>query len=256
MRGSIHRAGCCIVALALALASVRDAAAWSPETRLRMLDEAVRFMPASLRAALAHYREPLLHGALDPLIAEDGPEHRPPWAGGSLDQRFDAEMQGLLAALGQATSFGEVARRFGSVAHYVLDAGYPPGASGADGASHYAHFAAFCESRRERFPLVFYGHSDARLAAGNWRAFALDALQTAREDDMELTRAYAAAGDPPDPSAFDDRSVPFAVGSLSYSRSITRIVGVWLAAWQRADGDMARTPYWEPAPTREAQDPP
>ena len=31
---------------------------------------------------------------------------------------------------------------------------------GADGAPRYGHFAAFCETRRPRFPLVFYGHGN------------------------------------------------------------------------------------------------
>ena len=31
-----------------------------------------------------------------------------------------------------------------------------------------------------------------------------------------------------------DRSVPFAVGSLSYSRCVTNIVRIWLEIWQRA----------------------
>ncbi len=44
-----------IVASLLALA-VTPAAAWNPETRIRMIDEAVRLMPASLRLALERHR--------------------------------------------------------------------------------------------------------------------------------------------------------------------------------------------------------
>ena len=58
-------------------------------------------------------------------------------------------------------------------------------------------------------------------------------------------RAYAAAGDPPHPSAFDDRSVPFAIASLSYSHAITDVARAWLAAWSQAGGDVGRTPYLE-----------
>jgi hypothetical protein len=94
---------------------------------------------------------------------------------------------------------------------------------------------------------VFYGHDDEALAAGDWSGFARREMQRASENDRELARAYAAAGDPPDPAAFDDRSVPFAVGSLAYSRSITNIVRIWLSVWQRAEGDMGRIPYWTPS---------
>jgi hypothetical protein len=248
MRGWSSRAGRLGAALLLTLPAGLDAAAWSPETRVRMVDEAVRFMPAALRTALQHYREPLLHGVLDPLTGEDGPEHRPPWAGGRLDQTLGVEIGALIRDLEHPTPFADAVRHFGRVAHYVLDASFPPGASRGDGAAHYMHFAAFCESRRERFPLVFTGHAEPHLTAGEWAAFATELLRVAGDDDRELSRAYAAAGDPPDPAAFDDRSVPFAIGSLSYSRGVTEIVRVWLAAWQRVDGDMAATPYWEPAP--------
>jgi hypothetical protein len=69
----------------------------------------------------------------------------------------------------------------------------------------------------------------------------------ARDEDRELARAYSLAGDPPSPAAFDDRSIPFAVGSLAYSHTVTDIVRAWLAAWRLGGGDVGRTPYLEPA---------
>jgi hypothetical protein len=242
MVGSWHRLP---IALALALAPcLPPAAAWAPETRVSMIDEAMRLMPASLRAALEHHRADVLRGMLAPMVREDDPEHRPPWAQGTLDAAVDREARGLLETLARPTPFGEIARRFGSVAHYTADAGFPPTASKADGAKRYHDFSRFCEERRERFPVVFYGHHDENLAAGDWRGFALQVMNRASRSDGELARAYAAAGDPPDPAAFDDRSVPFAVGSLSYSRTITDIVRIWLSIWEQAEGDMGRIPYW------------
>ena len=44
--------------------SLPPALAWAPETRVRMVDEAVRLMPASLRKALESHRERLLRGML------------------------------------------------------------------------------------------------------------------------------------------------------------------------------------------------
>jgi len=240
MGGSLQRFS---IAIALAL-SLSPALAWVPETRVSMIDEAVRLMPASLRAALERHREDVLRGMLAPMIHEDDPEHRPPWAQGTLDAAVDGEARSLLETLGRETPFGEIAQRFGRVAHYIADAGFPPTASKADGAARYHHFSRFCEERRGRFPVVFYGHHDESLVAGDWSGFALQVMNRASRGDRELARAYAAAGDPPDPAAFDDRSVPFAVGSLAYSRSITDIVRIWLSIWEQAEGDMGRIPYW------------
>jgi hypothetical protein len=217
--------------------------AWSPETRARLTDEAVRFMPASLRLAMENHRDFILRGSLGPLVSEDAPEHLPPWSGGSLDREIEREAALLGDMLSRQTPFSEIAEQFGRVAHFVMDAGFPPGVSRSEVGKRYTHFISFCESRRERFPLVFYGHEDPALDGGDYRAFALGVMERAARDDRLLAAAYAAAGDPPNPAAFDDRSIPFAIGSLSYSYSTTNVVRIWLTIWSRAGGDIGRTPY-------------
>jgi len=233
------------LALALLLGAM-PALAWAPETRISMVDEAVRLLPASLRLALESHREPLMRGALGPLTSEDGPTHRPPWSEGTLDHQVELEAAALAELLAGTAEFDAIALQFGRLAHYVADAGFPPAMSEGDGASRYEHFSAFCASRRERFPLVFYGHADVDDA--DFSAWSLSLMRRARDEDRELARIYAAAGDPPDPAAFDDRSVPFAVGSLGYSHSVTDIVRAWLAVWRRAGGDISRTPYTKTTP--------
>jgi hypothetical protein len=136
-----------------------------------------------------------------------------------------------------------VSRRFGVLAHYVADAGFPPGAAGAGGAPRYAHFAGFCETRRARFPFVFYGHDNASLSRDDFKSFTLAIVERARAEDITLARAYAQAGQGNDAAVFDDRSIPFAIASLSYSHSVTDIVQAWLAAWRECHGDFAGTPY-------------
>jgi hypothetical protein len=226
--------------------------AWTPETRVSMADEAVRLMPPSLRIALEAHRADLLRGLLPPLT-EDGPDRRAPWAGGTLDQALAAQARTLAQLLEKPTAFPELAERFGTLAHYVLEAGFPPGVSSTDGEERYAHFADFCQSRRERFPLVFYGHDDEALEQADYRAFALEIMRRADREDRELARAYRAAGDPPDPAAFDDRSVPFAVGSLAYSRSVGDLVRLWLRLWDQAGGDTQRTPFRKSPETTQNQ---
>lgn len=237
-----------LAALALAsLIAVSPVLAWTPQTRIKMVDEAIRLMPGSLSLALEQHRDDVRRGAVAPMADEDSPAHQPPWSGGTLDAEIAARAEALVAEIETMKSFTAVAQRFGELAHFVSDAGFPPGAAGADGAERYAHFSDFCQTRRERFPLVFYGHEDRELAAGSFEGFALSILTRAKREDGELARAYAAAGDPPNPAHFDDRSVPFAVGSLSYSHTVTNIVRAWIAAWEQAGGDTGLTPYREPS---------
>ncbi len=234
-----------ILCFLLALPAV--AVAWAPETRIRIADEAIRLMPRSLRTALENHREPLLRGLLEPQMHEDRPEHRPPWLQGSLDAEIDKRAAALIDAVQKPAPFREVAASFGALAHFVMDADFPPGMT-ADGASRYAHFAAFCEQRLPKFPLVFDGHDHEELARSEFRGFALALMERSRRDDDELARSYREAGEPPVPAAFDDRSIPFAIASLSYSRAVTDVARAWFAAWRDAYGDTGRTPYREPDP--------
>ena len=232
-----------VVALAASLVLLpADARAWTAPTRVRMVDDALKLLPPTLRKVLEKRRKEVLRGMLDPMTREYGAAHRPPWDRGSLDASVDDAAKALVASVG-STSFRNVAQRFGTLAHYVADAGFPPGAGGTRDERRYAHFAAFAEGRRERFPLVFYGHDSAALARGDMKAFAIEAMERARAEDVTLARAYAAAPSWDDPVAFDDRSVPFALASLSYSHAVTDIVEAWLAAWTKCNGDLGGTPY-------------
>lgn len=232
-----------LVAGLLLVASAAPAFAWTAATRVVMIDDAVKLMPPSLRKVLESRVNDVRRGMLEPMTQEDAPSHRPPWEGGVLPTSVDAAARDLVSGAETRVSFRDVARRFGVLAHFVADAGFPPAAAGAPGASRYAHFAALCESRRPRFPFVFYGHANDALSRGDFKAFTLEVLERARTEDANLARAYAEAPSWTDAAAFDDRSVPFAIASLSYSRSVTDIVRAWLAAWRNCHGDLAGTPY-------------
>jgi hypothetical protein len=231
-----------VAALAALVLLPVDARAWTAPTRVRMVDDALKLLPPTLREVLEKRRKDVLRGMLDPMTREDRPEHRPPWDHGSLDASVSGAADALVASVG-TKSFRLVAERFGGLAHYVADAGFPPNAGGRGDDRRYAHFAGFAQSRRDRFPLVFYGHDNAALTHGDLRAFAMGILERARAEDGTLAQAYAAAPSWDDPIAFDDRSVPFALASLSYSHAVTDIVQAWLAAWNRCHGDMGGTPY-------------
>jgi hypothetical protein len=234
-----------VLLLLLLPATASPLAAWTPETRVELADQAIRLMPESLRTVLESQREALLRGVLAPALEEDEPTHAPPWLDGSLDRTVEERAASLATALARGTDFRSIAGGFGELAHFVMDAGFPPGVGGrgADVDRRYRHFSKFCDTRRERFPLVFYGHADEQLERGDIHGYALQVMERARAEDRELARAYAEAGEPPDPAAFDDRSVPFAVGSLCYSHTVTDIVRVWLTVWAEAGGDTGRTPY-------------
>jgi len=236
------------VLFGVVLAGVAPAHAWSARTRMRMADDALKLMPRSLREVLREHREELVRGAVEPMTAEGSPPHRPPWDDGSLPASIAGRSRAVSEAVIGQRPFSEVARRFGELAHYVADAGFPPNAGGTGDEWRYRHFTDLVDNRLDRLRFVFYGHGETNLERGNPEAFVDTVVQLARAQDVDLARAYAAAGDPPEPSAFDDRSVPFAIASLAYSRTTTSIVRAWIDAWRRSGGDMTRIPYWKGSP--------
>jgi hypothetical protein len=237
------RAPVTIVVALLVLASAPPASAWTAATRAVMVDDAIKLMPTSLRKILEKRRNDVLRGMLEPLTQEDTLAHRPPWERGTLDATVDGAARDLVSGTTTHVSFHDVARRFGVLAHFVADAGFPPGAAGASGSSRYAHFAALCETRRPKFPFVFYGHDNDALAKDDFKAFTLAVLERSRAEDVNLARAYVSAPSWSDEASFDDRSVPFAIASLSYSHTVTDIVQAWLQAWRDCHGDLGGTPY-------------
>jgi hypothetical protein len=231
------------VAALLVVASAGPARAWTAATRVVMVDDAIKLMPTALRDVLERRRNDVRRGMLEPMTLEDAMTHRPTWEGGTLEASVAAAARDLVSGAETRVSFHDVARRFGVLAHFVADAGFPPAASGREGAARYAHFGALCQTRRPRFPLVFYGHENDALAGYDFAAFTRGVLARARAEDVNLARAYAEAPSWDDPGAFDDRSVPFAVASLSYSRSVTDIAQAWLTAWRQCHGDLGGTPF-------------
>jgi len=223
----------------LVLAAITPASAWTAPTRMQMVDDAIKLMPRTLRTLLRTHHKAVLRGALEPLTTEGQAGHTPETLPGKAEQLSDE----LILAVNNQQPFAEVATSFGRLCHTIADAGYPPLAAGEKGRKHYKHFASFVEERLEKFPLVFYGHQEAASLRFDRAAQVRTVLARAALDDARLEHTYAQAGDPPSARFFDDRSVPFAVGSLAYSRSVTDIVRSWLDAWSRANGDMGRTPY-------------
>ena len=237
------------LACAAALLAAAPASAWTASTRVQIVDDAIKLMPPTLRGVLEARRDSVCRGMLDPMTREDAPPHRPPWENGTLVGSVEASARDLVDGVDRQVDFRDVARRFGVLAHYVADAAFPPAAAaGGSDDARYAHFGAYVASRRPKFPLVFYGHDNPTLAQGDFRAFATGVLDRSRREDVNLARAYAAAPSWNDPVAFDDRSVPFAVASLSYSRAVTDIVQAWLAVWRQCHGDLSGTPYAGGAP--------
>ncbi|HKY33135.1 MAG TPA: hypothetical protein VJV23_11410 [Candidatus Polarisedimenticolia bacterium] len=248
-----RRAPFLLAALLLAPPQASPArAAWTPAMDERVAREALRLMPASLRGLLETHMAELVAGARE--AAEEQPPGRhemeagqpPPHAGARVQELADA----AVAAVNSHKPFSELARLFGGIAHFTGDLNNPLLVCGDDPAEgrYAARYAEYVESNLPKYPLVFYGWDDEALdalppSAGAVLAFAERSAERARGYYRHVQAAYDPGNPHPPQRRFDERSLPFGIGSLSYSRSVTDTARVWLHVWKRAHGDLRGTPY-------------
>jgi len=236
-----------VVTPLLLLAGIGGAQCWTGGARTRILRDAVRLMPLSLRTVMEANERELLAGMIEPMAAEDQPEHWQHPAGdyGSAAAQAQREATRLIGAVDEHEPLRAVVRRFGTLAHWVEDVNNPLHTADRDGALslYYADYQRFLEQQLDRFPLAFHGYRSARLASDGPRAYLLESAERSRQYAAAVRRGYGADGRRLSAQAFDERSLPFGVGSLSFSHAVNDIVRVWLWAWEASHGDVSGTPY-------------
>lgn len=255
MRGSRRTLTLSAVLMCVAGAADRPAA-WTSATDERVVREALRLMPSSLKGILQNHLDTLVAGAREAAGEEpsalhgfDAGQKNP-----SAVSRLEELVPKAVAAIDQHKPFADVARLLGRIAHYAGDLNNPLQVSGDDPAEdrYAARYTVYVEEHLPRYPLVFYGWDDPALDAAKnaregVRAFAESSAQQARPSYGAIRTAYDPASKVPMARRFDERSLPFGVGSLGWSHTVTDTARLWRFVWKHARGDMRGTPYPEKA---------
>jgi len=231
-------------------ATTRTSSAWTGPMDARVVREAVRLMPLSLKGILEGHLDDLNAGARQSAEDETSPWHQqdPGQTTPCAAARVEDLATSVVSMIDGHQPFGDVARQMGEIAHFIGDLNNPLQVSSDDAreARYAGDYAEYVESNLDKFPLVFYGWKEATLdgpGAAGPRAFSEQIASRARRYYARLGQAYA-PGDPATVSQrFDVRSLPFGIGSLSYSHSVSDTARIWLSIWERAHGDVRGTPY-------------
>lgn len=233
----LHRATF-VVALAIALISTRDAAAFTPETRALVIERATKLLPDALRRQFTRHARSLYRGALEG-IDETGPGHSA-LDPGDGDAALARAVADATAAVDERLPMREVALRFGRIARVCTDLSFPlhVGPDDPREAALYLDYARFIESRLDRIRVTFAGFEDPRLAQGDIEGFAREVALRARRDYDGIIRSYHPEGRRSVSADFDDRSVAFASASLEVSLAVTATARAWVYAWHEANGDL------------------
>ena len=248
-----------LLLIVVSIAVCADAMAWSPEMEERVVFEATRLMPASLRSIMNNHVDALHEGLQEAAVDEGSAAHtlllRPVTRGTNAGARAMELATEIVAMVNSHQPFADVARKMGSIAHVVCDLNNPLLVSDDDPREfQYADdYVEYVRNNLDRYPLVFYGWEEETLRLtspkgdGDLSAFVRQTARRARRYYDDIGRAYSPVNKEPMSRRFDVRSIPFGIGSISYSYSVTDTARVWLQVWRKANGDMSGIPYFRAA---------
>jgi hypothetical protein len=234
------------------------AGAWTDATRRKMLDDAVKMTPPALATILERYRADLVHGMTDPLRDEAGPDHRQRVGGsyGRAAEMIARHGDQAVTIIGQPGRLRLAVYTLGTAAHYVADVNFPlncgPGPVGDP--VFYADYARYAEKMMRLYPVVLDKKESPELEKNRLADFGKAAALRSSRFVEAIRPAYTVDGKPVSRAAFDEKSIPFGVASLSYSQAVNDIARLWIVLWRRAGGDVDGIPF-RPDPEKNGASP-
>lgn len=223
-----------------------DSCGWPRKVERQVLTQATRLMPPSLQRLLRRHERALRQGAQDEkrrapaaLHAEDVEP------GDGPAERLAASLARISALLDGHAPMHQVAWEMGAASHLVSDLSNPFRTVPRDqqAAAYEARFLSYVEEQLPDLRIVFTSYEHPLLEQGETIAFGRQLAATSRSYLEDLVGSFRRFDDTGDPAYVDQRSIPFGVASLSFSRTVTDTARVWLRAWRQAHGDITGLPY-------------
>lgn len=243
------RFACLVAVCAVACGSLFG---WTDTTRQRMAGDTIRLLPPALSRLLARHIVEVREGCLGTASGEPVPDHMLTPEGGGAGDELERLVRQTIEGMRRRDPIRETARRMGAVCHLVADLNHPMHTAaerwaGLRGAEIYADYDSYTERVSARVPLVFYGWTEGPSPAEQTGAYAAGIAARSALEAEPLYGAYFPSGKRVLSSVFDDRSIPFAIASLSYSRAVSDSANLLTAIWRQIGGDLRGTPYMKGA---------
>lgn len=233
------------VVAALLLGFIEPALAWTPATRRRMIEDAARLVPPAMQRLIKRHRREVARG-LAPHGTEVSEGHfQHPDGNGQLVDKAVGAMRAACEALNAEEPMRRVAGRLGLVAHLVADLNDPLASDAADGREklYAADFARYVERILPKVRVTLEERVPEGSDAPALRRWSQQAVERARELYAPIGRSYWRDDRLVDSRTFDERSIPFGIGALSYARAVNDIALAWMMIWGEGGGDSAHSLY-------------
>jgi hypothetical protein len=246
--------------LALLLCPAEAAVAWTPSTRKKMAEDAARLVPPSLQRLLKRYRRDLGRGlAVRGAESKVGHFEHPGGEGALIESAAEA-MHAALAALQGGEPLRDVVARLGHVAHLVGDLDDPlvTSQSHPQEARFAPEYTRYVESILPKVRLTLERRQPRGIDAYSLKSWAEEAVTWSRQFYDPIGRSFWVDGTLVRAETFDERSIPFGIGSLTYARAVNDIAVAWITLWREGGGDASGALYdrlIEPRPPRATSKP-
>jgi hypothetical protein len=219
---------------------------WTSKTYQLVVVNAVKLMPESFRNIMYRHKEEILQGSLRPdNLGETAHVYSTTSRSGYLQDRVQELATEIPRKIHDHVPFRELAFDFGALSHYISDLNDPLVVFDSDPreSQYRVDFAIYVEKNIDKFPWVYYGHEDPLLKEGKIAAFVYEIASRGEKPYAYLGQSYFPKGTLVSSDTFDPKSLPFGIGSLSYSHAISNTIQVWFDVWRRAHADLERAPY-------------
>ncbi len=226
-----------LVPVLLAFAAA-PAGAWTGTTERAILARALGTMPRSLRIVLTGHRDELYQPTATL------PSSRPPLR----PELIVAECEAAVRMIREQQPFALTARQLGRVGVLAAATADPFLAGGGKPAPSHRGFQLFTERMLHLIPFVIDGRDgparrdllEGRIDPADYLRQGLK-LSAGYRKDLH-THVPAGTRETGPWAAFDARSTPFAISSVSVSRATCRVSALWQWIWEEAGGQRAGKP--------------
>jgi len=208
---------------------------WSPPTYRAICLDALKLMPPSLRNIFQIHQQKLLQGL----------QLKPPQSD-QMSHLITRQVNRIVSMINRKEKFAIICFQFGHLCRLASDINNPLFIASQDPEEnlYYNNFIILTERNLQNFVLTFDGYESNLLQKNRLNQFIKITLAQTEELYPYFRQFMLLNGHPLEVSTLTPRSIPFALSSLCYCRSVGTTANLWLHSWKRANGDLTETPFY------------
>jgi len=215
-----------VVLLIIISFATGPALAWTEKSVLAIANDAANLMPDNFKWVIKKYRSAFLKGNQQ-LPGSLGPDE--------LVKTILDEAAGAVDLIVGQNGYSQAARKFGWISRLITELNSPLNITGVPVNKFWrTDFDIFLQKNQKDFRVRWYGIKARPRSASQLKDLLTSNSTRIKKVAGILTKTLQKDGKPL--SSYDVMSVPFGIGSISYSNAVSNTAMSWLYIWDQAGG--------------------